>query len=273
MSKAIRNGPLLCATLSIILFLFILLFPSDSLRFIFGLPAVLFIPGYLITAILYPRRGQLSVLLRFSMSIGLSLAVSAVIGLIINQTQWGITYYSISYTLAVLILAISLVAIYRQWQFIGTEDLTVKLNVISLKGSGPGDRLYYIVILIVVLSMIGAIVYGFVNPRAENFTEFYVVDLEGRADNYVRQLLSGKESMVVICIINNENEKADYNVELSIDDDTLQRTDMITLEHGEKWQQAVSFIPLKPGEDQVLAITLYKGETPYRYLHLWVDVE
>jgi len=48
----------------------------------------------------------------------------------------------------------------------------------------------------------------------------------------------------------------------------------IVLEHDEKWEEEISFVPKVAGQNQRVDFLLYKqgeGEV-YQRLHLWVDV-
>src|SRR3989442_5344824 len=53
----------------------ILLAPNNPARVVLGLPFVLFFPGYVLIAALYPRRSDLDGVERVALSLGLSLAV------------------------------------------------------------------------------------------------------------------------------------------------------------------------------------------------------
>jgi len=58
--------------------LFILVPPFDQtfLRILFALPLLLFLPGYLFISVMFPKRGELSAIERFTLSIGLSIAIT-----------------------------------------------------------------------------------------------------------------------------------------------------------------------------------------------------
>jgi uncharacterized membrane protein len=69
--------------------------PSNVLRIIIGLPFVLFFPGYALVAALFPKKGDLGSIERVAFSFGLSIAVTVLVGLILNCTPWGISLYPI----------------------------------------------------------------------------------------------------------------------------------------------------------------------------------
>lgn len=75
---------------TVVLLATILLLPHSPIRVALGLPFVLFFPGYTLIAALYPRRDDLDGIERLALSLGLSLAVVPLIGLVLNYTPWGI---------------------------------------------------------------------------------------------------------------------------------------------------------------------------------------
>lgn len=85
-------------------------------RYILGSMVVLFIPGYVTIEALYPGEKDLTPLERLALSIGLSLALIPLIGLILNYTPWGIRLNPILASLSAYILVILLVAAYQKYR-------------------------------------------------------------------------------------------------------------------------------------------------------------
>ncbi|WP_291765342.1 DUF1616 domain-containing protein [Caldivirga sp. UBA161] len=88
--------------------------PLIYLRYALGALIVLFLPGYTLVEALYPRGDELTPLERLALSIGLSLAVEPLIGLILNYTPWGIRLTPILTSTVILILALATVAAVRK---------------------------------------------------------------------------------------------------------------------------------------------------------------
>jgi uncharacterized membrane protein len=88
------------------------------LRYILGSLFVLFLPGYVTIEALYPREKDLSSLERLALSIGLSLALVPLIGLILNYTPWGIRLDPVIISLTIYSIIISLIASYRKYMLI-----------------------------------------------------------------------------------------------------------------------------------------------------------
>jgi len=100
--------------LSALLILVIILFPNSSVRIILGLPFVLFFTGYVSISALFPIKEELDIIERLAFGIGLSIAITSLIGLILNYTLFGIRVYSVAFSLFSFILLVSIVAIYRR---------------------------------------------------------------------------------------------------------------------------------------------------------------
>ncbi|WP_258871916.1 DUF1616 domain-containing protein [Pyrobaculum aerophilum] len=90
--------------------------PLLYVRYVFGAFFVLFLPGYALVEALYPRGGDLSPLERLALSIGLSLAVVPLVGLVLNFTPFGIRLAPVVISLAALTTALSLYATYRRFK-------------------------------------------------------------------------------------------------------------------------------------------------------------
>lgn len=86
-----------------------------ALRIVLGSIFVLFLPGYSLVEALYPKEEDLSPLERLALSIGLSLALVPLIGLLLNYTPWGIRLDPVVASLSTLTLALLLASAYRKF--------------------------------------------------------------------------------------------------------------------------------------------------------------
>ena len=89
--------------------------PITYARYVAGSILVLFAVGYATVEVLYPGEGGLSDLERLALSIGLSLAVVPLIGLVLNYTPWGIRLGPVLTSLTLYTTAVSVVAAYRKY--------------------------------------------------------------------------------------------------------------------------------------------------------------
>lgn len=101
---------------------------SGALRITFGLPFVLFFPGYTLLAALFPKRGDLSGVERIALSFGLSIAVSPLISLVLNYTPWGIRLYPILISITLFIIVTSAIGWYRQRTLPAADRLSINFK-------------------------------------------------------------------------------------------------------------------------------------------------
>jgi len=276
----------LIGILTILLAVVIAFFPSTIARIILGLPFLLFFPGYTLTAALFPKKESLGGVERVALSFGLSIAVVALIGLGLNFTPWGIRLTPILISLAVFIIAASGVAWYRREKLAPEERFTVSFNVRlpSWQGQSMADKVLSVVLAVAILGAIGTLGYVVATPGVgEEFTEFYILGPDGKAENYPTELKVGKEGWVILGIVNHEQEEASYKVEVWIDGEKAKlriegedRDEInVELENEGKWEKGVGFVPQKSGGGQKVEFVLYKDGEPYfeEPPHLWIDVE
>ncbi|OYT67473.1 MAG: hypothetical protein B6U65_03230 [Candidatus Wolframiiraptor sp. EX4484-121] len=89
--------------------------PLVYVRYILGSIFVLYLPGSMLIESLYPRGEDLEPLERLALSIGLSLAVVPLIGLVLNYTPWGIRLTPVSISLAIFTEAMATIALRRKY--------------------------------------------------------------------------------------------------------------------------------------------------------------
>ena len=103
--------------------------PWVSIRWVLGSVFVLFVPGYATVAALFPKTSDLNWLERFALSIGLSLAIVAFVGFLLNYTPWGIRLTPIVISLAIISLGLVSVSLVREYF---QQDLTsLRLGVME----------------------------------------------------------------------------------------------------------------------------------------------
>jgi len=86
-------------------------------RYLLGGVFVLFLPGYMLISALYPRSDEIDGIERLALSIGLSLAIVPLIGLVLNYTPWGIRLTPIVVSLAVVVMVLAVVCVVRRFRY------------------------------------------------------------------------------------------------------------------------------------------------------------
>ena len=278
MKVRIGNGLLPINLLVIILIVIIIFVPSNIVRIILGLPFVLFFPGYALIAVLFPKRSDITGVERIALSFGTSIAAAALIGLVLNYTPWGINTYSILVSLAIFILATSIAAWYRQRSLTEEERFapSFSFDLLAWRGQSTLDKTISIILIVAILGAIGTFGYTAAIPKVgERFTEFYILELEGKATDYPKELMLGEEGRVIVGIVNREYGTVSYRVEVTINGIRDKEIGPVVLGHEEKWEGEVSFTPTKVGDNQKVEFLLYKESKPVfkEPIHLWVNVK
>ena len=106
---------------SILSFVSILLIPETGtplsyIRYIFAFVLVAFLPGYCLTETLFPREDALDMIERLTFSIGLSFAVTALVGLFLSFTPLGLTLATALPALGSLVIVLAIVALIRKYK-------------------------------------------------------------------------------------------------------------------------------------------------------------
>jgi hypothetical protein len=91
-------------------------FPFIAFRWVLGSVFVLFLPGYMAVEALFPKGRELDVIERFALSVGLSLALVPLVGLLLNYTPWGIRLDPIMISLTMLTIGLSVIAMARRYR-------------------------------------------------------------------------------------------------------------------------------------------------------------
>ena len=265
--------------LTLILILVITCFPVTWLRIILGLPFLLFFPGYTIIAALFPRKEGLGGIERFTLSLGLSIAVVPLTGLILNYTPWGIKLYSILLSLSFFILAMSAIAWYKRRIYAPGDRFSVsflyrqRLPGLKWREMAGWDKVLSIVLAISILGAIGTLGYVIATPKVgEKFTEFYILGSEGKAANYPDKLVVGKEENVILGIANHEQETTSYRVEVWIvkgdaeeqvniwlGEDELAEIE-VELAPEELWENEIGFVLHEPCGSTILSAPATQGQ-------------
>ena len=277
----VSNQKVLIAIIAITLLLFPLVaFTSGVLRIIFGLCLVLFFPGYTLLSALFPGKGDLSGIERVALSFGLSIAIVPLVGLILNYTPWGIGLYPILIAITIFIFAAAAIAWQRQRRLASQERFEVTFTIALPQWAGMSnlDKGLSIGLVVAIVAALGCLGYVISNPKqGEKFTEFYILGLEGKAEDYPQHVMVGEEAEVILGIVNHEHQPLSYRVEIKINGVKNKEIGTGILAHEEKWEQVVGFTPEEVGVKQRVEFWLYKDAEAQPYfeapLHLYIDVD
>jgi uncharacterized membrane protein len=288
--------------LAIALVLIILFIPNTGIRAILGLPFILFTPGYALITALFPRRSSIDTIERIALSIGLSFAVVALLGLALNYTSWGITLWSSIIASGGFVVIMTVIAEIRRRSFSPEERFSVNIDLSKISlGENTFSRVLSIILIITILGTVGTLIYTVSNPKVgEKFTEFYIIGLNGQAADYPQNftmsdgvvksvdygdgnIIKEDRARMTIGIINRQQEQMTYQIQLYINDELIEiyhnsslvdSIDSITLQNDEEYETEIGFAPVAPGDNQRVDIVLLVNGEPYfdDPLHIWINV-
>jgi uncharacterized membrane protein len=269
---------------------------------------VLFIPGYCLIAALFPKKGDVDLLERIMLSIGLSIAVVPLIGLGLNFTPWGIQLEPLVVALMLFTWVMIVVAQYRRAVLPYEERFRVSFPAISGRfredflppGGNRVDRLLNGVLVIVAIVAIITTAFVIVFPKeGERFSEFYILGEKQRSSDFPKMILTGQTYQMYIGIGNQEHRNVTYTIEtwtLRTEFNNVTNTSSIqamdpleqqslVLAHNETITIPYTLLLNKTGYNRV-EFLLFNESVPgpevsgsdrinasYRNLHLWVTVQ
>jgi uncharacterized membrane protein len=225
---------------------------ETPLRVVFGLPFVLFIPGYALIAALFPERGStteeradadettdsegtvgtesggIDGIERVALSFGTSIAVVPLLGLVLNFTPWGIRLVPI--LVAVSGFTVVAVAVgsarrkalpederfavpYERWYRAATEEL--------FHPDTRTDAALNVLLVVSVLLATASVGYAVAVPKTgESFSELYLLteNDEGElvADGYPEELVAGEPASLVVGVGNQEHQPVNYTIVIAL---------------------------------------------------------
>jgi len=279
-----NNRDLEIITVFVVLTVIFVLIPplnATPIRSILGIPMVLFLPGYALIAALFPGKKDLDGIERVALSFGLSIAVVPLIGLGLNFTPFGIRLVPIMSSLSIFTLFMCLIAYSRRSNLPEDERFSVPFSDLNsftkgiLSSKSRLDRALTIILIFSIIISVILLIYVIVTPKqGEKFTEFYILGDNGKAQGYPTLSEEGKNSSVIIGIVNHEYDLVNYTLNIMLGNVTL-NTKQISIIHNTTWEEKMYFTPIMTGKGLKLEFLLYKEENitaPYRDLHLWIDV-
>ena len=259
----------------------LVLLPVPFLRIPLGLVAVLLAPGYALVEATFPKRADLDGVARLGLSFGLSIAVLPLLALLLDNLPWGIRLWPMTISLALWILLVGAVAAWRRSRVSSAEAVFAPNFANPLRDWAKLSQRTKWLSLVAGLLVVGIVTWGVIilvspNP-ADRLTEFYALGAQGQAQDYPREVAPDQPMQVTLGIVNREAITARYRIEVRAvtGDKLLAQAGSVTLADGQKWEQPIQYSLSQAGDNQEINILLFYNDspTPYRQLHLWVNVQ
>ena len=277
------------------------------IRVIFTVPVILFIPGYVLIAALFPEKKSIDGIERFALSVGLSIAVVPLICLVLNYTPFGIRLNPIVISLVLFTLIMMIITLYRRARLSDEEKFAVPFEKVKPalkeelfpKNQGKFDKALSIILIAAIIVAAVTTVFVIAFPKdGEKFTEFYILGEDKMADDYPEKFPVNSQQFVWIGIGNHEYRDVTYTVEtllLNAEWDSatnssvihasmpLDRFEVSVLDNTtylEKYYFSVpytgynrlEFLLYNETVPSASASAEEKMDSSYRDLHLWIKV-
>lgn len=227
---------------------------SAPIRALFMLPFVFLFPGYSLVSAVSPR-GELPVITRLTLALPLSLAITAMGGLLLHFTNRELTPRSWLLLLSVVTGVLCAVALLRR-QPAAAEASTPSLHFKPIHAAMVGAAALMLLSAVVIARV------GTITLPVEGFTQLWLLPTASGTN----------PDTVQLGIENHENTSVRYRLQLRSGDIIVDQWDDIQLASGENWETLVT---LSSGINvQGLDALLYRDDAPdtiYRRVSLAPD--
>ncbi len=188
-------------------------------RLVLGLSFIFFVPGYVLTAALFPSGRGLEWVERLALSVGLSISIVALISLGLNFTPWGISIEPVVVSLLLFTYGVGAIAYGRRMKLPASERLSLSIEIHPPNWSSysRSDKIATIALAACLIFAAGTILYVVVTPRpAEHFTEFYWLNETGVAGVYQKNLTVNETETIHLTVHNLEYATVGYAINVSL---------------------------------------------------------
>jgi uncharacterized membrane protein len=272
---------------------------SDSpIRLVLGFVYVFFVPGYVLTAVLFPRTSEpvpdefesllgpidrnFTGLERGCLSVGLSIPIVALLALLISASPFALSLVVLLVALGGFTLLGTAVATRRRLRL--PEENRFELDLRSgwreaIAGAAEirSDRIINVLLLLSVLLASASIAYAATTPRDnQEYTRFYLLSGNGGGELVADNYTAGPNGTgdVVVGIENHEYERVNYSTVVLLRPVTTDGTSTTaepgrevlrydtTLSHNETGRTRVDVPPTDRDGDYRLEFLLYRGDVP-----------
>ena len=223
---------------------------NGVLLILLGLPLVLVLPGYALTAALFSS-DALSLVERIVFSLGLSLVVAVLGGFVLNWTVGGLQTASWAVLLGSVTLVASGAALMRRLRETEKESATSRSD---LRIDWGQAALFGLAILVVVGAVLVA--RGGALQQAVGSTQLWMLPADGADQN-----------VVLLGVRNMEPQAMKYRLQVTVGNDVVREWATIELDPEQKWETTV-VLPAGTKQGAVQAKLFLPDQlgTPYRWV-------
>jgi uncharacterized membrane protein len=248
-------------------------------RLILGLLAVLVLPGFALSVLLFPRPQDADAFERAALTVGLSVVQLPLLVLALDRGPWGLTVTSTVTALVGATCGWCLLATLRVVQLAGRGAGGTGWPAGTRRGQRRGRPTTRLegATLLAGAALAGVTVLALLTivrePSLPRTTEFAVLGQGGLAEDYPRSAAPGEPVQVAVMVTNREGQPAEYQAVARLRGQDLARTPPLRLESGETWNGTLELALREYGLEQRVELLLLRGTAgePYRRLQLVID--
>jgi len=207
----------------------------------FALPLIFFLPGYALTRMIFPT-DALGFTERCLISIGTSIAIVALSGVVMNWLPGGLNSSGFTLFVGTITLIFALVTYNRQWQ-------QQHIEMIALP-DWAFTRQHFALFGLAIFLIVGAMTIQVIDASHQtstHFTQLWTLPVQS-------------SQAVTIGIKNQENTKQTYTIQVSVAGKVIKTYSTITLANGAMWQQNLT-LPTTTAATKV-DVTVYRSSAP-----------
>lgn len=177
---------------------------------------VFVLPGYGTVAALFPADREITWRTRITLTLAVSIAIVALVGVLSNYTPWGIRPELILGLLGPLAIGTCGVAYVRRRALPVGERLGLSIDIPSLRMTAMSslERGLAAGLALAVAIAAGMFAYTAFTARPLGFTELYLLNESGEPADYPSNLSVGEEGAVWLVVVNRETGPVNYTIQI-----------------------------------------------------------
>lgn len=262
---------------------------GNFLRTILGIPLLIFFPGYALVSALWPGK-SLDNIERIALSFGLSIVLSAIVGMAMAYTI-DLTLVSITMGLLVLIILLCVLTFFQRSKIPEDDLFNFQLSKAIPQMPDNKPEMFFVIMLAACLIASG-ITMGYLITRpasGESYSEFYLLDINSTTQNYPVNLSVNEVGQVIVSINCNEYHFTEYEILFGLegagdtgltstwDEPQVMNTPIltrrnVTLDHEGVFEDVCEFSFTAAGTYQIVWELEVNGQDTNYQVHLWVEV-
>ncbi len=269
--------------LVMLLFVYLPHINDGVIRFVLALAVVLFVPGYMLIAAVYPGKDSLGNMERLLLAVTFSVILVPMACLVLNYTIWGIRLDPVIVVITLMTGFFTIVAFLRRLALPADRRLSFSLDwlygdarkLLLPSSKSSLDVFILVVLLLSIVSVAAMVAYSVMGNRpADRYTELFLCDNNGSMGIYPTVLWPGQNYSVVAGISNYEGGDRVYDLVVNFDDGKAPfdfYRERIPVRDNQAVKRTIFLRPTRPWDDARVTFSLYNADdnqTPYRQCYL-----